>query len=72
MASSAATTAAEPPLDPPGIAPKSHGLRVIRYAEFSVDDPHRKLIHVSLANHHAPLLMEFCRHGGIVWRHKIT
>ena len=38
-ASSAATTAAEPPLEPPGMRVVSHGLRVGPKAEFSVDDP---------------------------------
>ena len=34
-----ATTAAEPPEDPPGTRSGSQGLRVGPYAEFSVDDP---------------------------------
>jgi len=38
-ASPAATAAAEPPLDPPGTVPRSHGLRVTAKPEFSVDDP---------------------------------
>src|SRR4051812_26254384 len=39
MHSSAATAAAEPPDDPPGMRSKSHGLRVVKNAEFSVDEP---------------------------------
>ncbi len=35
----AATAAADPPLDPPGVLPGDHGLRVGPKAEFSVDDP---------------------------------
>src|SRR6188474_1782571 len=35
----AATAAAEPPLEPPGMRSSFHGLRVGPYAEFSVDDP---------------------------------
>src|SRR5207302_4305849 len=38
-AASAATTAAEPPLEPPGTRDKSHGLRVSFSAEFSLDEP---------------------------------
>ena len=38
-ANSAPTAAAEPPLDPPGTRSRSHGLRVGKYAEFSVDEP---------------------------------
>ena len=37
--SSAATAAALPPLDPPGTRVRSHGLRVVKKAEFSVDEP---------------------------------
>src|SRR5688500_15981353 len=37
--SSAATAAAEPPLEPPGIVCKSQGLWVAPYAECSVDEP---------------------------------
>jgi hypothetical protein len=36
---SAATAAALPPLDPPGTRVVSHGLRVVKYAEFSVLEP---------------------------------
>ena len=35
----AATAAAEPPLDPPGVRSVAHGLRTGPYAEFSFDDP---------------------------------
>src|SRR5829696_6311033 len=38
-ASHAATAAADPPDDPPGMRPRSHGLRVVKYALFSVDEP---------------------------------
>src|SRR5262247_1118812 len=38
-ASYAAMAAAEPPPDPPGMRPRSHGLLVGPYAEYSVDDP---------------------------------
>src|SRR5699024_12750489 len=38
-ASNAATAAADPPPDPPGIRSRSHGLRVGPYAECSVEDP---------------------------------
>src|SRR5512134_251980 len=36
---SAATAAADPPLEPPGTQPRSQGFRVVLKAEFSVDDP---------------------------------
>src|SRR5690349_25084144 len=35
----AATAAAEPPPEPPGIRSRSHGLRVGPYAECSVEEP---------------------------------
>ena len=35
----AATAAADPPLDPPGMRPRSQGLRVILKPEFSVEEP---------------------------------
>jgi len=35
----AATAAADPPLDPPGVRSSAHGLRVGPKAEFSVDEP---------------------------------
>ncbi len=35
----AATAAAEPPPDPPGIRSRSQGLCVLPYAEFSVEEP---------------------------------
>src|SRR3954447_2144597 len=35
----AATAAAEPPELPPGTRPRSHGLSVGPYAEFSVEEP---------------------------------
>jgi hypothetical protein len=35
----AATAAAEPPLDPPGTVPRSHGFLVGWNAEFSHDEP---------------------------------
>src|SRR5688572_32980878 len=35
----AATAAADPPLDPPGMRSVAHGLRVAPNAEFSVDEP---------------------------------
>ena len=35
----AATAAAEPPEDPPGTLPVSHGLAEGPYPEFSVEDP---------------------------------
>src|SRR5580765_5412340 len=38
-ASYAATAAAEPPPEPPGIRARSHGLRVGPYAECSVEEP---------------------------------
>ena len=38
-ASNAATAAAEPPPDPPGIRSRSHGLCVGPYAECSVEEP---------------------------------
>ena len=39
MASSAATAAALPPLEPPGIRSKSHGFLVLPHDEFSVELP---------------------------------
>ena len=39
MHSSAATAAAEPPEEPPGMRVVSHGLRVAPNAEFSVELP---------------------------------
>ncbi len=38
-ASKAATAAAEPPPEPPGMRSRSHGLRVGPYAECSVEEP---------------------------------
>ncbi len=35
----AATAAADPPLEPPGVRSGAHGFRVGPNAEFSVDDP---------------------------------
>src|SRR5688572_32953626 len=35
----AATAAADPPLEPPGVRSVAHGLRTGPYAEFSFDDP---------------------------------
>src|ERR1700686_1628994 len=35
----AATATADPPLDPPGVRSRAHGLRDGPNAEFSVDDP---------------------------------
>ncbi len=35
----AATAAAEPPLEPPGVRSSAHGFLVILNAEFSVDEP---------------------------------
>src|SRR5208283_1257549 len=39
MASPAATAAAEPPLEPPGILSRSQGFRVAPQNDVSVDDP---------------------------------
>ncbi len=39
MHSPAATAAADPPLDPPGIRSRSQGFLVVKKPEFSVDDP---------------------------------
>jgi hypothetical protein len=39
MHSPAATAAAEPPLEPPGMRVRSQGFFVAKNAEFSVDDP---------------------------------
>ena len=39
IASPADTAAVAPPLLPPGTRPRSHGFRVVKYAEFSVEDP---------------------------------
>src|SRR5213075_2786727 len=50
----AATAAAEPPLDPPGTRDKSHGLRVIFIAEFSVDEPMANSSRLVLPNGIAP------------------
>jgi hypothetical protein len=36
---SAATAAADPPLEPPGTHARFQGFRVVRKAEFSVDEP---------------------------------
>src|SRR5437879_1609803 len=49
-AASAATAAAEPPLEPPGTRDKSHGLRVSFIAEFSVDEPMAKSSRLVLPN----------------------
>src|SRR5437762_3910926 len=38
-ASPAATATAEPPDEPPGTRARSHGLRALPYAEFSLDEP---------------------------------
>ena len=39
IASPAATEAPDPPLEPPGTRSVSHGLRVVKKPEFSVEDP---------------------------------
>jgi len=39
IASPAATAAALPPDEPPGTRSRSHGLEVVRNAEFSVEEP---------------------------------
>ena len=39
IASPADTAAVAPPLLPPGTLPRSHGFLVVKYAEFSVEDP---------------------------------
>src|SRR6266404_523134 len=58
-ASSAATAAAEPPLDPPGTRDRSHGLRVDFSAEFSVDEPMANSSRLVLPNGIAPAARNF-------------
>ncbi len=52
--SSAATAAAEPPEDPPGTQSGQNGLRVVWYAEFSVDEPIANSSRFSLPSSTAP------------------
>ena len=58
-ASSAATAAAEPPLEPPGTREKSHGLRVGLMLEFSVDEPIANSSMFVLPNGIAPAARSF-------------
>src|SRR5579864_3032086 len=64
----AATTAAEPPLEPPGTRSRSHGLRVGIKAEFSVDEPIANSSILVLPNRTAPaspsLLTTVASYGG--------
>ena len=54
----AATAAADPPLEPPGIRSRSHGLRVTPYAEFSVDEPIANSSQLVLPTMTAPAALE--------------
>ena len=58
-ARSAATAAAEPPEEPPGTRERSHGLRVVKYAEFSVDEPIANSSMLSLPRMTAPAARSF-------------
>src|SRR5437762_11390853 len=58
-ASSAATAAADPPLEPPGTRDKSHGFRVNFTPEFSVDEPIANSSMLVLPNGIAPAARNF-------------
>ena len=66
---SAATEAADPPLEPPGIHVKSHGLQVGFIPEFSVDDPMANSSRFTLPTITAPAALSFfitvALYGGI-------
>ena len=68
-ASNAATAAAEPPPDPPGMRSRSHGLWVGPNAECSVELTHGELVHVGLAEHHEAGVAQPADHGRVVRRH---
>ena len=57
--SPAATAAALPPLEPPGMRSKSHGLRVTPNAEFSVELPIANSSMFSRPNGSAPAARSF-------------
>jgi hypothetical protein len=50
----AATAAAAPPEDPPGTRARSHGLRVVKNAECSVEEPIANSSMLSLPSSTAP------------------
>ena len=58
-ASAAATAAADPPLDPPGTRVRSHGLRVGRKPEFSVELPMANSSMLSLPRMTSPASRSF-------------
>jgi hypothetical protein len=58
-ATSAATAAADPPLEPPGTRETSHGLRVGFTLEFSVDDPMANSSMFVFPNGIAPAALNF-------------
>ena len=70
-ASQAATAAAEPPLEPPGIRSQSHGLRVEWYAAVLGGRAHCEFVAVGLAQEHGVGLFEPRNDVGIVGRHEI-
>ena len=55
----AATAAADPPLEPPGIYAWFQGFRVILYEEFSVEDPMANSSRLVLPMITAPLSFNF-------------
>src|SRR6476659_8094091 len=55
-ASRPATAAAEPPEDPPGTRPSSHGFSTGPYAEFSFEDPIANSSMFTLPSTRAPAL----------------
>ena len=66
----AATAAAAPPEEPPGTRARSHGLRVVKNAEFSVDEPIANSSMLSLPSSTAPAVEQPRDHGGVVGRHE--
>src|SRR5213596_3183860 len=69
--SRAATTAADPPLDPPGVRSAAHGLRTGPYAEFSFDEPMANSSQFVLPTMTAPAAsrrwMTVASYGGMYW-----
>jgi len=71
MAEPAASAAALPPEDPPGVRVRSQGLCVGPKAEFSVEEPMANSSQLSRPCRTAPARLEVLRHRGIVRRNEI-
>ncbi len=70
-ASPAATAAAEPPLEPPGMRSRSHGLRVTWKALFSVDEPIANSSMLVLPIRTASACLQPRDDVGVVGRHEV-